>query len=324
MNKRNEFDDPDTGFGFLGAVGPKAAFFIVLIALSFMIGLVWKLYTGGGSSDPEQVPIIRADADGFKVEPDDRGGMEIKFQDSTLFNADDPDATIENLLAEDTTESPMPRSQLFAGLSTEEGDMDGVAIDEQRIVEQTQEAEKIVEDLVENGADAMVVTTEDGNAEIVVMQEKSSKPIEILEEKAPEIKFDAEPLIETQIDTKKIEAKIEPPKVNVPKVEPKPVVTEKPKAEPVAAPTAQPVASGDYFVQLASVKSESAAKSEWDNFVKKYSPLLNGVSHRVEKADLGAKGIFYRIQAGPIAKSNADNICGGIKSKGGSCLVKKK
>jgi len=275
MNKRNEFDDPDTGFGFLGAVGPKAAFFIVLIALSFMIGLVWKLYTGGGSSDPEQVPIIRADADGFKVEPDDRGGMEIKFQDSTLFNADDPDATIENLLAEDTTESPMPRSQLFAGLSTEEGDMDGVAIDEQRIVEQTQEAEKIVEDLVENGAE-------------------------------------------------KIEAKIEPPKVNVPKVEPKPVVTEKPKAEPVAAPTAQPVASGDYFVQLASVKSESAAKSEWDNFVKKYSPLLNGVSHRVEKADLGAKGIFYRIQAGPIAKSNADNICGGIKSKGGSCLVKKK
>lgn len=309
MNKRNEFDDPDTGFGFLGSVGPKAAFFIVLIALSFMIGLVWKLYTGGAPADSEQVPIIRADADGYKIEPDDPGGMEIKFQDSTLFNSDNPDATIENLLAEDENESPMPRSQLFAGLSTDDG--------EERIMDQAQEAEKIVEDLVENGADAMVVEDDNGDAEIVVMKETSNKPIEILEEPTPEIKFtEEEPLIETTLETPKVE--IEP-------VETKPVVTQAPpEPAPAPEPAPTPVASGDFYVQLASVKSQAAANSEWDSFVKKYSPLLDGVSNRVETADLGAKGTFYRIQAGPIAKSSADNICNGIKAKGGSCLVKKK
>ncbi len=322
MNKQNDFDDPDNGFGFLGSVGPKAAFFIVLIALSFMIGLVWKLYTGG-NSDNAEVPIIRADADGYKMEPDDRGGMEIKFQDSTLFNSDDPDSDVENLLADNNEETPMPRSQLFAGLSTDE-DMpdqmsnqmlsvkieDGISEDEERIIGQAKEAEKIVESLVENGADAIVVQNAQGESDVVVVaaNDEDTNQTDMTVEKTQEGA--------TKVETPKVIVETKPE----PAPQPAPVV----KAEPKPEPKAQTIVAGDFYVQLASVKSNAAANSEWDKFVSKYSPLLNGVDHRIQTADLGAKGTFYRIQAGSMSKSNADKICDGIKSKGGSCLVKKK
>lgn len=308
MTRQNEFDDPDNGFGFLGAIGPKAAFFIVLIALSFMIGLVWKLYTGGGS-DNSDVPIVRADTDGFKITPEDPGGMEVKFQDSTLFNSDSAES-VENLLAEDTNEKPMPRSQLFAGLNTDEEPSDiqnielsdGVAEDEERIVEQAREAEAVIEDLNENGADAIVITEEEVKVE--AKPEPAPEPAPVKEEPTPLITFEAP-------------KKVEPPKIELKEV---PVVTETPKIEVETVPAA----SGDYYIQLASVQSKSAAEKEWNNFVKKYSPLLDGVSHRVETADLGTKGVYHRIQAGPVSKDKANNVCSGIKTKGGSCLVKKK
>ncbi|MEM7618443.1 MAG: SPOR domain-containing protein [Pseudomonadota bacterium] len=307
MTRQNEFDDPDNGLGFLGSIGPKAAFFIVLIALSFMIGLVWKLYTGGGS-DKGDVPIVRADTEGFKVTPEDPGGMEVKFQDSTLFSGDSAEG-VENLLADDTNEKPMPRSQLFAGLNTDDESTaienielsDNIVEDEQRIVEQAREAEAVIEDLNENGADAIVITEE------IVVEDKpepTPEPTVVKEELKPTITFEAP----AKVEPPRIEVKEEPIAAEVPKIESEPVT----------------VASGDYFVQLASVQSKEAAEKEWDNFVKKYRPLLNGVSHRVETADLGAKGVYHRIQAGPIAKASADNICSGIKTKGGSCLVKKK
>lgn len=122
MNYHNEFEELPRG-GFLANIGPKAAFFILLIALSFMVGVVWKLYSGAGSNAPQNVPIVRADSDPFKVIPDDPGGMEIRHKDSTLFSAikkeREENPRIENLLADDENEEPMPRSQLFAGLNTD-------------------------------------------------------------------------------------------------------------------------------------------------------------------------------------------------------------
>ena len=310
MNNKNDFDDPDNGFGFLGSIGPKAAFFIVLIALSFMIGLVWKLYTGG-SVDNGDVPIVRADTDDYRIVPDEPGGMEVKFQDSTLFNNDVDDEGVENLLADDTSEKPMPRSQLFAGLNTEDNsDIENIELNdevseaEERIAEQTEEAKEVLEDLNDNGADAVVVLQED---EVIVVKD-IDEPEVVTKDVSSEITFDAPTDVKTEVEA--------------PKVALKPVVTETPKVE--AKPASTPIASGDYFVQLASVKSKAAAESEWNNFVTKYSPLLSGVSYRIETADLGAKGIYYRIQAGPVSQAKANNICDGVKTKGGSCLVKKK
>ena len=62
------------------------------------------------------------------------------------------------------------------------------------------------------------------------------------------------------------------------------------------------------------------AAAAYKDLQKKY-PALANMEYRVETADLGAKGIFYRIQAGPVAKADADKACAAIKSASGTCLI---
>lgn len=277
MTYHDEFDDPPrSGGGFLSTVGPKAAFFAVLIALSFMVGVVWKLYVGSNANGgaEQNVPIVRADSAPFKVIPEEPGGMEIPHRDSTIFsslksNHAAEDNRIENLLA-NGGEQPLPRSQLFAGLNTEENKMDA----------------------------------------------PQGSPLDQPLGKAAQ-QIAPEPVI-----PKKVE----------PVLEAKPLLKVKPKTEPKAAPKAvvkakpaPALVSGDYYIQLGSVKTMLGAQSEWKKIVNKYPDYLTGFAHRVEKADLGEKGTFYRIQAGPVSKDRASAVCNNIKKiTPGGCLVKKK
>ena len=287
MTYRDEFDDPPrSGFGFLGNVGPKAAFLVVLIALSFMVGVVWKLYTGGGSNVAGQdVPIVRADDNPFKVIPEDRGGMDVPHRDSTIFSSlnNDQDKRIENLLADDDDESPMPRSQLFAGLNTD----------------QAPELDEVAEDAP---VDKPLRSKIDAEEAVVEKIEEVAKVVEV----APP----------------KVEVKVKAPEKVEPKIEPK----VKPVSKPVQLVAPSTVSSsGDYYVQLGSVKTAEGAEGEWKKIVAKYPSILSGYSHRVETANLGEKGTFYRIQAGPVSKSKAVSACEAIKKiNPNGCLLKKK
>jgi hypothetical protein len=43
----------------------------------------------------------------------------------------------------------------------------------------------------------------------------------------------------------------------------------------------------------------------------------------LEKADLGTKGVYYRVQAGPFSdRAKANDICVKLKIKGQQCLVR--
>ncbi len=82
------------------------------------------------------------------------------------------------------------------------------------------------------------------------------------------------------------------------------------------------VTSGQYYIQLGSIGSKDAASSEWGKLKKANATELNGLSYRVQEANLGARGTFYRIQAGPMSKESASSLCDSIKvRKPGSCLV---
>ncbi|MEM6812068.1 MAG: SPOR domain-containing protein [Pseudomonadota bacterium] len=299
MNERHEFDDPGA-FDFLGTIGPKAIFFIVLIALSFMVGLVWKLYSNGDQTEAN-VPIVRASEDPIRVEPEDRGGPEIAFQDSTLYNSELNDRRVENLFAEDQfDEPPIPRSQLFAGLNTqdEEPDLENY---EDVVIDQTENINESIETFIEETVESAEETVEEVVSVEIQTNENSEVP---------------KPLFEMKPDVKPIQPNAQLQQVPF---NPKPQPIAKPG--PQAAP--QPI-RGDYFIQLASVKSESAAETEWNSFVKKYDPFLSSMPHRVQRADLGDKGTFYRIQAGPISQTQANSICSEIKKiNPNGCLVKK-
>lgn len=95
------------------------------------------------------------------------------------------------------------------------------------------------------------------------------------------------------------------------------------RTEPAAGATAaaREVAAGTHYVQLASVRDEAAARTEWAKLQIAHSALAP-LKLNVQRADLGERGVFYRIQGGPVAEDAARAICKSITDKtAGGCLV---
>jgi SPOR domain len=91
-------------------------------------------------------------------------------------------------------------------------------------------------------------------------------------------------------------------------------------AAPAKSATAEaPIKTGGTRIQLGSLHSEDAARQEWDRIKRTNSDLLGSVSATPIRADLGDKGVFYRIQTGPIA--DADRICGELKRRNIGCIL---
>ncbi len=82
------------------------------------------------------------------------------------------------------------------------------------------------------------------------------------------------------------------------------------------------LAAGDYFVQLASVRSDEGARQEWARLQKAHAELLGDLKLDVQRADLGDRGIFYRIRTGPFPnRATAQDMCWQIKAAKLGCLV---
>ncbi len=84
----------------------------------------------------------------------------------------------------------------------------------------------------------------------------------------------------------------------------------------------QALAAGRYFVQLASVKSDDGARKEWARLQRAHPDLLGDLELSVQSADLGERGIFFRIRTGPFPnRATAQDMCGQIEAAKLGCLV---
>jgi cell division septation protein DedD len=97
---------------------------------------------------------------------------------------------------------------------------------------------------------------------------------------------------------------------------------------PAPAPAAKPApaasGTGDFRVQIAATRDEPTARTEWERLKKAHLDLLGTFTPTIVKADLGDKGVFYRVQAGPIATHDqADKLCGALKQFAIACLIVK-
>lgn len=102
---------------------------------------------------------------------------------------------------------------------------------------------------------------------------------------------------------------------------PKPLVTQPDQPTPKPL-TTQTATAGSYRIQLAALQSEDAAAAAWTLLQKKYPDLLARLTATILKVDLGAQGIFYRVQGGPLAdRQAAENLCGKLDQRGQACLV---
>jgi tetratricopeptide (TPR) repeat protein len=114
-----------------------------------------------------------------------------------------------------------------------------------------------------------------------------------------------------------------------------PLPDDQPEAAPAAKPKeAEPVktaSAGDapvkepkgWSIQLSSEPSEQVAWDKWKKLQAKHDMLADRDA-LVIKADLGKKGVFYRLRlAGFDNQNSAKGLCSKLKSRGLSCFVSK-
>jgi len=96
------------------------------------------------------------------------------------------------------------------------------------------------------------------------------------------------------------------------------------KAAPAApAPSKSPAAkTGGTRLQLGSVRSEDAARQEWERIKRKNPDLLGNISATPIRADLGDRGVYYRIQTAPFTDlTAAERICSELKQRSIGCII---
>ena len=115
-------------------------------------------------------------------------------------------------------------------------------------------------------------------------------------------------------------------KKQAPRPAPKPTADQMAKIIGDAAKPARKASAdttgGRWRVQIASLRSEEAAKRAWTTLRGKHTDLFGKMSMRTVKADIKGKGTYYRVHAGPIPDAaTARALCTKAKQRKIGCLV---
>lgn len=271
---------------------------------SILIILVLLVLAGGGyagwlavgdqyfNGNPDTIPVIRA-ADGpVKVRPDEPGGIEIKNRDIEVYKrigGDAPERTAEKLLPKPEAPLPAPAPETNTSVEPEPKSAENQA------------------------AEKLIATTETKH-EAPAAKPSPEKVAALREPPPPPAAVKGETAAPPSPETRGQDL--------VPALAPTPAPAPAKPTENAPPPT-EPVASGGgYSVQLAAVRDENAARGEWRRLRSRHADLLGALSLNVVRADLGAKGIFYRLRAGDLAnKATAQTLCQALAKKKVGCLV---
>lgn len=317
---------------------------VLVVAAAVFSAVVWYSYPGGKSvRDSLSAPVIRADSSAYRIAPDEPGGMEIADSQSTVFDAmrgppgaraPDSAPPVENLLAAGEESDPVPRDRLFAGLNTERvGDGQDQKAPSDAGSQKPQQSEELLtmgsplapkrvpaaaveqkrEEAPPASSPSASPASPDSSVVAGVSGSGSKETGHADDDKKAEVLAKTEPAAGAAAPVTKIVKKADAEK------EAAPAKAAKLKTASAASALKKP-APGSYYVQVASVPTRGHASKEWAVLQAKYTDL-KPLSMRVQQASL-SKGTFYRVQAGPMAKADADRICAAIKArKPGGCLV---
>jgi cell division septation protein DedD len=100
-----------------------------------------------------------------------------------------------------------------------------------------------------------------------------------------------------------------------------PVVVElNPQPSVSAAPRF--VSNGPYVAQLVALRSEAGVDGAWRRLASRAPDLFANARMDVERADLGADGVFHRVRAGYFAnRAEAARFCDRMRQMGQDCMV---
>jgi cell division septation protein DedD len=108
-------------------------------------------------------------------------------------------------------------------------------------------------------------------------------------------------------------------------VKPSPKVAKVAKVEAAGkTPAAVPV-RGAFEIQLGAVKTKVRGAKEAARLAQAHKSLLSRLTVKAVRANLGKRGIFYRLRAGPLAdRAAAAALCAKLKARKQGCIVIKR
>ncbi|CAK0765195.1 Cell division septation protein DedD [uncultured Gammaproteobacteria bacterium] len=310
MNQWNDHDpvliaDPADHFrrpgqGYVPRRGRLATLIMSLIGMTAVVGVGLLMFSRPGRDSETGVPLIQADHKPTKMKPDQPGGMAVPHQDVLVYDRLDPESAppvIERILP--GPEAPLPRPQAPppqaltpppAAFPPPPATGTGPG----------------------PGPGTPPAVGQTPTATATPPKPQPAKPPQPAVPKPPP----AMPGLSAF--TPSTGAALSPP------VQPRPI----PPAAVAAGLTpggalGGPATSGSasFRVQLGSLKSEADATAEWRRLATRYPAQLGGLSPSIMRADLGEKGIYFRLRGGPLDENRAKDTCAQLKTQNVVCQV---
>jgi cell division septation protein DedD len=274
---------------------------VAALVLVGLVSILWYVTTWqGGLVSDGGLPVVQAPQGPIKERPTDPGGWEVPHQDKLVLNRDLADG--KPRIAERLLPPPEEPRSVEDILRDEGGPAaEAMASTEAEPLPTTEEAytgalpfdpqlpPRLRVDEAELQAARGEEPTPAGEEDAQVVGEEDDQVAEILAQLAARSEEDAA------------------------------ATPEAPSGEVTGAVTP---GGEEIMVQLASLKTQDAAQATWLRVQDRYAALLGGVQGRVERADLGERGIYYRVQAGPFpSRETAAEVCRQLKAQGQNCLI---
>ncbi|HYH39573.1 MAG TPA: SPOR domain-containing protein [Azospirillum sp.] len=290
-----------------------------VVGIAAFAGVVLYAYKGHDRVGPDGgPPLLEADSTPTKLRPEQPGGMEVPHQDKLVFDrlnhgAKEGKPPVEHLLP--APEAPLPRPVVTPQVPDLPATPPPPAVASPPpppAGSTTTVPRGVPSDVLPPVIPAPPVQVQAALPPSLPPGGQSSQvaALPVAPPKAPPPAAKAPALLP---------AVAAPPK---PAPAPQPAPQQQPTAAPAApkAPPAPSAGGGGYRVQLASVRSEAEAAAEWKRLSSRH-PDLSGLSMQVSKADLGEKGVYYRVQGGSVDEARARSICEKLKAQNVGCVV---
>jgi hypothetical protein len=105
-------------------------------------------------------------------------------------------------------------------------------------------------------------------------------------------------------------------------VTPSKVVVDRREASAIPAAALSSANTESFRVQLAAYRTLNAAATRWQTLKTRHEDLLGALELTVAQVNLGERGVFHRLQAGPYtSRAVADNACTALRERNQACLV---
>jgi hypothetical protein len=315
------------------------------VALGGALAFAYK--QSGGAMNGGEPPLVQADSRPVKEAPDQPGGKEFPHKNKLIYdrleNGDRPEAEHIVPRQEDVAMPAMPASTDTAGLPPAAG--------MQVATTAPQTTQAVDAGATPPGAVATVDDPEGGPRRVktlVVRPDGSVMPPAAPSVAAAEPAPAPAPAPQQVASAEAVPAALPPPAAqpvpvapvqavapapaaaavdpqqvaSIPPAKPKPVKAAV-AAEDPAPKAAAPKTPSQFVVQVGSKQNQTEALATFADMQQKYPTLLANYRPMVQKADLGAKGVWYRLRIGPIVdKTAASKLCTQLKSQGlNDCLV---